>query len=185
MTIDNIVSTKTLEEYRKPVVTETITNIQQSRYEEQEAKRAKLVQIDQKPVLILWLIGVAVGFLASATISFNGITSVAPLVGLGFDWMAWLFFFIFEFFYLLFLVAYLLLASRSEKTRGTLFGLWFFGGVAVLANGYHTITYHKFDFSSPELWAGVVLSIAAPIAIMSISKLASNVVFAKRITLNG
>jgi hypothetical protein len=33
------------------------------------------------------------------------------------------------------------------------------------------------------MWAGVVLSIAAPIAIISVSKMASRVVFAKAIKL--
>ncbi len=175
------VQTKSLEEYRKPIVTETIENIQRTRYEEQERKRAKLLQVDQFPVLIGWLSAVGVGFATSAIISFNGITSVAPLVGLTFSWMAMLFFGFIELMYLVFLVAYLVLESRGEKTGGTLVGLWFFAGVAILSNFYHTLTYHEFNIASPELWAGVVLSVSAPVAVLSVSKLASRVLFSRAV----
>lgn len=155
----------------------------QARYDEQEAKRAKLIQIDQNVVLWGWLLAVAVSFLASAVISFNGITSVAGYVGLSFSWMSALFFFIVEFLYLVFLVAYLVLESRGEKTTGAQVGMWFFAGVAIYANGIHSLEHNGWDWTSVELWTGVVLGVSAPIAIISVSKLASRVVFSKAIKL--
>jgi hypothetical protein len=160
---------------------------EQERYEVQEQKRAPKLQIDQKIVLWTWIAGIAVAFLASAIVSFNGITSVAYFVGLSVDWMAGLFFFFIELMYLLFLVAYLVLASRvdesgkQEKTGGAIWGMVVFGGIAVLANGFHTLDYWLWDVSEPRMWAGVILSISAPIAIISASKMASRVVFAKAI----
>jgi hypothetical protein len=56
-----------------------------------------------------------------------------------------------------------------------------FGGIAVLANGFHTLDYWNWDTLEPRMWAGVILSISAPIAIISASKMASRVVFAKAI----
>jgi hypothetical protein len=158
-------------------------------YEKQEAKRAPKVQIDQKLVLWSWIVGVGVAFISSAIVSFNGITSVAEFVGLSQDWMAGLFFFFIELMYLLYLVAYLVLGSRvdeegnSEKTGGALWGMIAFGGIAVLANAFHTLDYWQFDWLIPQMWAGLVLSISAPIAIIAASKMASRVVFAKAIRL--
>lgn len=161
---------------------------QQARYQAQEAKRAPKVQIDQKFVLWIWVVGIVVAFITSAVVSFNGITAVAEFVGLSQAWMGGLFFFFIELMYLLFLIAYLLLSSRvdengkKEKTLGAIIGMFAFGGVAVLANGFHTIDYWQYDFTEPRLWAGLVLSMAAPLAIISASKMASRVVFAKAIS---
>jgi hypothetical protein len=156
-------------------------------YEKQEAKRAPKVQIDQKLVLWAWILGIGIAFISSAIVSFNGITSVAFFVGLSQDWMAGLFFFFIELMYLLYLIAYLVLGSRvdedgtPEKTNGALWGMIAFGGIAVLANAFHTLDFWEYDWTNPQMWAGVILSISAPIAIISASKMASRVVFAKAI----
>ena len=158
-------------------------------YEKQEAKRAPKVQIDQKLVLWSWILGIGIAFISSAIVSFNGITSVATFVGLSQDWMAGLFFFFIELMYLLYLIAYLVLGSRidedgtPEKTNGALWGMIAFGGIAVLANAFHTLDFWEFSWLSPQMWAGLVLSISAPIAIIAASKMASRVVFAKAIRL--
>ena len=159
------------------------------RYAQQESRRAAKVQVDQNIVLVSWIAGIGIAFLTSAIVSFNGITSVAQFVGLSQAWMASLFFFFVEIMYLLFLVAYLVLASRideegyPERTNGALWGMIGFGGIAVLANAFHTFDYWEWAWSEPRMWAGVILSIAAPIAIISASKMASRVVFAKAIKL--
>jgi len=158
-------------------------------YRRQESKRAPKVQIDQNIVLWSWIVGIGIAFLASAIVSFNGITAVAEFVGLSQAWMASLFFFFIELMYLLFLIAYLVLASRvdesgkKEKTWGAIFGMVAFGGLAVLANGFHTLDYWGWDYIEPRMWAGIILSISAPIAIISASKMASRVVFAKAVSL--
>jgi hypothetical protein len=160
-----------------------------TRFEKQESKRAPKVQIDQKIVLWLWVAGIIVAFIASAVVSFNGITAVAEFVGLSQPWMGSLFFFFIELMYLLFLIAYLLLASRvtpegeKEKTFGAVAGMVAFGAIAVLANGFHTLDFWDYDFTEPRMWAGMVLSVSAPIAIISASKMASRVVFADAVFL--
>lgn len=167
-----------------------LSDKQQERYEQQELKRAPKIQVDQKIILWSWLIGVAFAFVSSAIVSFNGITSVAAFVGLSQAWMAGLFFFFIELMYLLFLVAYLVLASRitedgrPEKTMGAIVGMVAFGGLAVLANAFHTFDFWQWDWNEPRMWAGIILSVAAPIAIISASKMASRVVFAKAIKPN-
>jgi hypothetical protein len=159
------------------------------RYQLQESIRAPKVQIDQKLTLWAWIIGILVAFVASAIVSFNGITAVAEFVGLSAPWMGSLFFFFIELMYLLFLIAYLLLSSRvdendkKERTFGAVLGMVAFGGVAVLANGFHTVDFWDYDFTEPRLWAGTILGISAPLAIISASKMASRVVFARSITI--
>lgn len=162
---------------------------QLERYEQQEAKRAIKVQVDQNVVLLSWIAGIGIAFLASAIVSFNGITSVAQFVGLSAGWMAGLFFFFVEIMYLLFLIAYLVVSSRidddgvPEPTNGPLWGMIAFGGIAVLANAFHTFDYWEWAWVEPRMWAGVILSVSAPIAIISASKMASRVVFARAIKL--
>lgn len=168
---------------------EKIEDQKRKRYELQESKRAPKIQVDQKIILWTWLIGIAAAFISSAIVSFNGITSVSQFVGLSQPWMAGLFFFFIELMYLLFLVAYLVLASRidedgkPEKTGGALIGMISFGGIAVLANAFHTFDFWQWAWTEPRMWAGIVLSVAAPIAIISASKMASRVVFAKAVKL--
>jgi hypothetical protein len=158
-------------------------------YDRQESIRAPKVQIDQKIVMWSWIAGIGIAFISSAIVSFNGITAVAVFVGLSASWMAGLFFFFIELMYLLFLIAYLVLSSRidedgeKEKTAGAVWGMIAFGGIAVLANGFHTFDFWDWNFVEPRMWAGIILSISAPIAIISASKMASRVVFAKAISL--
>jgi hypothetical protein len=168
-------------------VVRRVEDSRRQRYELQESKRAPKIQVDQKLILWAWLIGVGFAFISSAIVSFNGITAVAQFVGLSQAWMAGLFFFFIELMYLLFLIAYLVLASRvnesgqPEKTFGAIVGMIAFGGIAVLANAFHTFDFWEWNYLEPRMWAGTVLSIAAPIAIIAASKMASRVVFAKAI----
>ena len=156
-------------------------------YAIQESKRAPKIQVDQKLILWAWLLAVGIAFISSAIVSFNGITSVAEFVGLSASWMAGLFFFFIELMYLIFLVAYLLLASRvddegkPERTNGALWGMISFAAIAVGANAFHTLDFWNWELTEPRMWAGIVLSVAAPLAIISASKMASRVVFAKAI----
>lgn len=170
-------------------VKDEITDKKSLMYAKQEAKRAPKVQIDQKLILWSWIAGIAIAFISSGIVSFNGITAVATFVGLSQAWMGGLFFFFIELMYLLYLIAYLVLGSRidedgnPEKTSGALVGMIAFGGIAVFANAFHTLDFWNWAFTNPQMWAGVILSIAAPIAIISASKMASRVVFAKAIRL--
>jgi hypothetical protein len=187
--VNNLVDTYNDFVAEQKAVVDTKETKREELYRIQESKRAPKIQVDQRFVLLAWIIAVGIAFVSSAVVSFNGITAVAGFVGLSANWMAGLFFFFIELMYLIFLFAYLVLASRvdengkPEKTWGSLLGMIAFGGIAVLANAFHTLDYWAWDVTNPQVWAGVVLSVAAPIAIISASKLASRVVFAKAISL--
>jgi hypothetical protein len=186
---DKQVATRTRRKTTKQTAQSKAERAKLAMYARQEAKRAPKVQIDQKLVLWTWIIGILTAFVSSALVSFNGITAVAEFVGLSQPWMGSLFFFFIELMYLLFLIAYLLLSSRMnedgkpERTGGAFWGMFAFGAIAVIANGFHTIDFWEYDFLEPRMWAGTILSISAPIAIIAASKMASRVVFAKAINL--
>ncbi len=193
-TMDNVIGEQGVapaKKDRKKSVTQKVrSNVKDQKslmYEKQESRRAPKVQIDQKLVLWAWILGIGIAFISSAIVSFNGITSVAVFVGLSQEWMAGLFFFFIELMYLLYLIAYLVLGSRvdevgnPEKTSGALWGMIAFGGIAVLANAFHTLDFWEYAWTGPQMWAGIVLSVSAPIAIIAASKMASRVVFAKAI----
>jgi len=161
-----------------------------ARFDAQEGKRAPRLQVDQTKVMTAWLVTIGVGFLTSAVISFNGITAISAYVGLSAQWMQYLFFFFVELMYLIFLVAYLVLSSRidevtgmPEKTLVVQVWMYLFAGIAIASNGFHTLDFWEFAYTEPRLWAGFVLSVAAPLAIISASKLASRVIFARAVSL--
>ena len=184
-----LIPAEQVEWLEEPVIVERPKTTREELYEIQESKRAPKIQVDQNIILWSWLIAVGIAFISSAIVSFNGITSVAEFVGLSATWMAGLFFFFIELMYLIFLVAYLVLASRvdddgkPEKTGGALWGMIAFAAIAVGANAFHTLDFWSWELTEPRMWAGIVLSVAAPLAIISASKMASRVVFARAIKL--
>jgi hypothetical protein len=186
---DKQIATRTKRKTTKQTAQAKAQKAKLALYSRQESKRAPKVQVDQGIVLWTWIIGIVIAFLTSAVVSFNGITAVAVYVGLSAPWMATLFFFFIELMYVLFLIAYLVLKSRidedgnPERAGGAFWGMFMFGAIAVAANGFHTLDFWQYEWTNPQMWAGVILSIAAPIAIISASKMASRVVFAKAISL--
>jgi hypothetical protein len=186
---DKQIATRTKRKTTKQTAQAKAQKAKLALYSRQESKRAPKVQVDQGIVLWTWIVGIVIAFLTSAVVSFNGITAVAVYVGLSAPWMATLFFFFIELMYVLFLIAYLVLKSRidedgnPERAGGAFWGMFMFGAIAVAANGFHTLDFWQYQWTNPQMWAGVILSIAAPIAIISASKMASRVVFAKAISL--
>lgn len=150
------------------------------RYRAQEAKRAPRIQIDQKATLGSSLALAIIALITSGVISFNGITSVAPLVGLSFDWQAYMFFGFIEGLIVYFTLNFLIRSSRvDDRPRGDFAGLIVFSGVALLANAYHTLIFHDWAWQSADTWAGVVLSIMAPVAVIWVTKSSSATLFAR------
>ena len=159
-----------------------------ARYEEQERKRAPRRQIDTQTMQWVWLVGLAIAFVTAAIVSFDGISAVAAYMRLSDDWMRYLVFFFIELAYLLFLLAYLNLHSLPEEERGgglagVTFGMYAFAGVAIVANPFKVIVAWEYAWAEPTMYAGMVLSVMAPIAVLVLSKLAARVVFARPLRL--
>lgn len=155
------------------------------RYEAQEQKRAPRFQIDQRGTLITNLTIAVVALITSGVISFNGITSIAPLIGLSFDWQAYLLFGFVEALIVYFTINYLVRASRPDDGGyGDFAGLITFSAIAIAGNFWHTATFHDWSLT-PDMWAGVILSVTAPVSVVWITKSASATLFAKAVHLTG
>jgi len=151
-------------------------------YANQEAKRAPRIQIDQRNTLAASLGLAVIALITSGIISFNGITSVAPLIGLTFAWQSYMLFGFVEGLIVYFTLNYLIRSSRlDDRPGGDFWGLIVFSGVALLGNAYHTFGYHGWVFESADTWAGVTLSIMAPIAVIWVTKSAASTLFAKAV----
>jgi len=160
------------------------------RYERQEAKRAVPVQPDTNKTLTVALVLGTIAVITSGVISFNGITSISALVGLSAGWMAYMFFGFIEVLIGYFTVNYVIRSSRATETGGQVtaagdfWGLVVFSSIAILGNAYHTLSFHEWNFVSPDTWAGVVLSATAPAAVIWVTKSASSTLFAKPVRLS-
>lgn len=160
-----------------------------ARFEAQEAKRAEPIQPDQPGTLVVALALAGVAMVTSGIISYNGITAVAQFVGLSAPWLASLFFGFIELLIVVFTILYLVISSRSDENgrpmNGTteFAGMVTFSAIAVYGNLIHTLNYNDYAFTSIETWTGVVLSVAAPVAVIWLTRSASRVLFAKTVRL--
>jgi hypothetical protein len=181
--------TETVRASRVKELGEKLERQRLSRYEEQERGRAPRLQIDTVTMQWVWLAGLAVAFVTAAVVSFDGITAVAAYMKLTQDWMPYLVFFFVELSYLLFLVAYLNLSSLPEEERGgnlrgVTFGMYAFASIAIVANPFKVLVAWDYAWAEPPMYAGMVLSTMAPVAILVLSKLAARVVFARPLRLD-
>lgn len=158
-----------------------------ARFEAQEAKRAQPIQPDQFGTLVVTLALAGIAMVTSGIISYNGITAVAQFVGLSAPWLASLFFGFIELLIVVFTIMYLVISSRSDEDgkpeSGTteFAGMVTFSAIAVYGNLIHTLDYNNYVFTSVETWTGVVLSVAAPVAVIWLTKSASRVLFARTV----
>lgn len=156
----------------------------QEKYDLQEQKRARPIQVDQKGTLFAAFGLAGVALITSGVISFNGITSIAPLIGLSADWQAPMLFGFIEVLIVYFSIVYLVRRSRAKEAQGDFAGLITFSAAALLGNAYHTFDFHNWELGQADTYAGVLLSITAPIAVIWVTKSASGTLFAEAIRLD-
>jgi len=160
------------------------------RYLRQEEKRVELVQIDQKPTLILLIVLTLLAFLGGALLTANATIDVAVLMGLpaGWDWMRGGAFAAIEVAILGFLLGYLMIGSRPYEDAEKEASIWWklmvgFSSITILSSAFHTVRFHEYDFSNPETWAGLVMATVIPLSYVLMSKMLSVAVFARSIRL--
>jgi hypothetical protein len=159
-----------------------------ARYEKQESKRTEPIQPDQRGPLVVTLILAGIAMVTSGIISYNGITSVAQFVGLSETWMAGLFFGFIELLIVVFTMLYLIYGSRVNEDGNPVnaafefIGMITFSALAVYGNLIHTLEFHDYALNTESV-TGVALSVAAPIAVVWLTKSASRVLFARPVRL--
>lgn len=129
-------------------------------------------------------------WLASAILVANGTVQVAEYMGLAQDWFRYLAFGAIELAVLVFMAFYLFVGSRPEEDgdgpRAARPWFWLmigFSAITILANVYHTLEFHEFDWSKPQLYVGAMLSAVIPLSFVLAVKGLSRVVFAQPIRL--
>lgn len=155
----------------------------QKRYEEQEAKRATRMQIDQNPML--WTVMALVGltFIATAVWVANQTYAVAQFARLPFEAMGWLAFAGIEIAVLWSLAFYLIRSSRSETAWPWFAVMLGYSGITIATSVFHTLEAWGFAWQEPRMWAGAALASAIPLSFVLSVKGLSSVVMAKAVTL--
>lgn len=174
-------------------IKEAVQSTQVDRYIAQEAKRATRWQIDQNGTLIGLAVLAGLSFIGSVIVTLDGTVKVAvDTMRYGEEvWKGYAVYAAIEVAILALLVIYLVVGSRpSEKDPNkpaTSWG-WFvamlaFSGVTVLSQVFKVLTAWEFEWSSPSMYVGILLSIVVPLSYVLISKALSTVVFARAIFL--
>jgi hypothetical protein len=115
---------------------------------------------------------------SSFTVSFAGIYTVSAFTGLPafLQWVPALFI---DAAILAYTIALIIFKSRGNSTWRTLLGLGGFAALSVAANVAHTVAYWDGNLGDYRAWIGVVITAAAPIAVLLASEEIGRLAFAQ------
>jgi hypothetical protein len=152
-----------------------------ARRAEQEAKRAPRYQPDTRFSLAVALIIAAVALATSFTVSYSMIVATASWMRLPWEPLAWVVPGFIELLIVFATLDYIITRSRGHKAgaRAPFYAMWVLSGVAVVGGTAHTISEWGAQFG-PQQWesiVGTVLSAAAPLVVIYVSKRISALVF--------
>lgn len=145
---------------------------------EVESKRATPLLPDTKKSLIAAVALVTVLMASSFTVSFAGIYTVSAFTGLP-VYLQWLPPLFVDAAILAYTLSFLIFKSRGQKTWRTLLGLTGFATLSVAANVVHTLAFWGGDLADYRAWIGVVITAAAPIAVLLASEEIGRLAFAE------
>lgn len=145
---------------------------------EREAKRAVPLLPDTKFSLVVAVVLVAVLMISSFTVSFAGIYQVAAFMGLP-KYLQWLPGIFIDIAILAYTISLLIFKSRGASTWRTLLGLTGFAVLSVGANVAHVLAFWNGDLADWRAWVGVVITAAAPVAVLLASEEIGRLAFAE------
>lgn len=131
-------------------------------------RRARL-NPDAIPVLAIAVGMVSVLMIASFVVSFSGIYEVSAWTGIpkSIQWLPALFI---DAAILAYTISLVVFKARGESLWRTLLGLSAFAGISVIANISHTLAFWDGSFTDFRAWIGVLITGAAPIAVLLASE---------------
>jgi hypothetical protein len=152
-----------------------------ARKAEQEQKRAPRIQPDTRVSLGVALAIAAIALATSFTVSYSMIVATAGWMRLPWEPLAWIVPGFIELLIVFASLDYIITRSRSDEkgARAPFWAMWVLSGVAVVGGTAHTISEWGAQFG-PERWesiVGTVLSAAAPLVVIYVSKRISALVF--------
>ena len=143
-----------------------------------ESKRAPRIQPDTSLTLAITLIIAAIVLITSFTISYATMVSVATWMALPMPWLAYAVPGFIELLTVFASLDFIVSRSRGKSGYASLVAMAVFTAVAVIGNVSHTLSGWSGHFSW-QAWIGVVLSGAAPLVILLVTKRVSALVFAE------
>lgn len=132
-------------------------------------KTSRRINPDAIPVLATAVSLVTLLMITSFAVSFSGIYEVSAWTGLP-GVLQWLPAIFIDAAILAYTIALVVFKARGEKTWKTLAGLSAFATVSVVANVSHTISFWNGSLTDFRAWVGVLITAAAPIAVLLASE---------------
>lgn len=155
-------------------------------YEVQEAPEVKLpkpksarINPDAIPVLATAVGLVALLMISSFIVSFTGIYDVSKWTGIP-EVIQWLPAVFIDAAILAYTISLVVFKARGESTWRTMVGLVSFAGISVVANIAHTLSFWNGELSDFRAWIGVLITAAAPIAVLLAAEEITRLAFQKQ-----
>lgn len=145
---------------------------------EQEAKRARPLLADTRLSLMVAVGLVALLMASSFAVSFAGIYAVSAFTGLP-SYLQWLPALFVDMAILAYTLSLLIFKSRGQSTWRTMLGLMGFASLSVGINVIHTLDFWGGSISDYRGWVGIIITAAAPIAVLLASEELGRLAFAQ------
>ena len=133
--------------------------------EEKPVHKSARINPDAIPVLATAVILVGILMVSSFIVSFSGIYDVSQWTGIP-EVIQWLPAVFIDAAILAYTISLVVFKARGESTWRTMVGLIAFAGISVVANIAHTLAFWDGDLVDYRAWIGVVITAAAPIAVL-------------------
>jgi hypothetical protein len=133
--------------------------------EEKPVHKSARINPDAIPVLATAVGLVGILMVSSFIVSFSGIYEVSQWTGIP-QVIQWLPAVFIDAAILAYTISLVVFKARGESTWRTMLGLIAFAGISVVANIAHTLAFWDGDLVDYRAWIGVVITAAAPIAVL-------------------
>jgi hypothetical protein len=158
----------------------------QMNYQLQEASEVKIpkqttarINPDSIPVLGTAVVLVGLLMVSSFIVSFTGIYDVSEWTGIP-QVIRWLPAVFIDAAILAYTISLVVFKARGESTWRTMMGLIAFAGISVVANIAHTLSFWNGELTDFRAWIGVLITAAAPIAVLLAAEEITRLAFQKR-----
>jgi hypothetical protein len=130
-----------------------------------EVKKSARINPDAIPVLATAVVLVGILMISSFIVSFNGLYDVAQWTGLP-VFLQWLPALFIDAAILAYTISLVVFRARGESVWRTTLALIAFAGISVIANIAHTVSFWDGQLTDFRAWIGVLITAAAPIAVL-------------------
>lgn len=177
---NEIVGFEQSKHYKNPHGQETQMTLQEAPEVKIPNRKPKTARInpDAIPVLATAVGLVAVLMVSSFIVSFSGIYDVSAWTGIP-EVIQWLPALFIDAAILAYTISLVVFKARGESTWRTMVGLISFAGISVVANVAHTLAYWNGELTDFRAWIGVLITAAAPIAVLLAAEEITRLAFEK------